>query len=497
MSKSVPIEEPAPVAAAVGGAAGARRASHRADALPAFSFFRRKLSNTVLLLLSDLLALNIGIFVSGLFRLWLKGESMIPEWYWIVLAAWLIGSFTLELLPGWGLGAVEELRRIFWLTCGVFAAVALALFLVKTGGQTSRLTLTGSFLFGIPLLLMMRLQVKRWLIAGESWGLPAVIYGSGKSAEVAVQALNDSKGVGYLPVGVFHDGEPPPGAMIAGVPCVGSLHEVTDRAPVAILAAPEMSRHQVVDMMEGPLSTYRHAVIIPDLLEAPSLWVTTRDLGGVLGLEVSHNLLDPLAQAVKRATDLFTVLATAPFWAPVCLFIGLLIRLEDRHPALFLQDRVGRDGRIFKTWKFRTMVPNAEEILLQKLEEDPELREQWTGDFKLKKDPRITRIGKLLRITSMDELPQLWNVLAGQMSLVGPRPLPLYHHNELPERVRRMRDRVRPGITGLWQVSGRSDSGTEGMRRWDSYYVRNWSIWLDIVILVRTFRAVFKKHGAY
>jgi lipopolysaccharide/colanic/teichoic acid biosynthesis glycosyltransferase len=143
------------------------------------------------------------------------------------------------------------------------------------------------------------------------------------------------------------------------------------------------------------------------------------------------------------------------------------------------------------------MVPNAERVLEESLKKDESLRAEWEKNFKLKKDPRITRVGRFLRKTSLDEIPQLVNVLDGTMSLVGPRPLPEYHFTELSPQVRSLRNKVRPGITGLWQVSGRSDSGNEGMEKWDPYYVRNWSIWLDVVILFRTFKAVFFASGAY
>jgi lipopolysaccharide/colanic/teichoic acid biosynthesis glycosyltransferase len=143
------------------------------------------------------------------------------------------------------------------------------------------------------------------------------------------------------------------------------------------------------------------------------------------------------------------------------------------------------------------MRPDADRVLEKALAADPALRAEWDATFKLENDPRITRAGRLIRATSLDELPQLLNVLRGEMSLVGPRPLPAYHHDELEEDVREVRERVRPGLTGLWQVSGRSDTGTAGMERWDPYYVRNWSLWLDVVILVRTFRAVLARSGAY
>jgi lipopolysaccharide/colanic/teichoic acid biosynthesis glycosyltransferase len=143
------------------------------------------------------------------------------------------------------------------------------------------------------------------------------------------------------------------------------------------------------------------------------------------------------------------------------------------------------------------MRPDADRVLEEALAADEALRGEWDATFKLARDPRITRLGALIRSLSLDELPQLLNVLRGEMSLVGPRPLPRYHHEELAEDVREIRERVRPGVTGLWQVSGRGDAGTAGMERWDPYYVRNWSLWLDAVILVRTVRAVLARRGAY
>lgn len=204
-----------------------------------------------------------------------------------------------------------------------------------------------------------------------------------------------------------------------------------------------------------------------------------------------------VAQRLKWGLDWLAVSLSAVFWLPLCLLIALLIWLEDRHNPLFLQTRVGQGGRLFKTWKFRTMLPDAEEVLKQRLEADPELRREWEANFKLRRDPRITRVGQLLRKTSLDELPQLVNVWLGEMSLVGPRPLPEYHQRQLPLKVQHLRREVRPGMTGLWQVSGRSDAGNEGMIQLDPYYVRHWSIGLDAVILLRTFKAVLRSAGAY
>ena len=158
---------------------------------------------------------------------------------------------------------------------------------------------------------------------------------------------------------------------------------------------------------------------------------------------------------------------------------------------------MGKKGRLFKAVKLRTMVPNADEALQQVLEKDAELKAEWETFYKLKNDPRITPVGRFLRRFSFDELPQLFNVLASEMALVGPRPLPVYHQEELPEKSRIIRDQVRPGMTGQWQISGRSDCGIDEMQQMDSFYVRNWSIWMDIYIISRTLRVVLFSHGAY
>lgn len=204
-----------------------------------------------------------------------------------------------------------------------------------------------------------------------------------------------------------------------------------------------------------------------------------------------------IRQAIKQTIEFSLVLLTLPLWLPVCIIIYMLILIEDGKNPLFVQDRVGKNGHIFRTFKFRTMVVNAEEVLKKVLEENEELRLEWDTFYKLRKDPRITRIGRFLRTTSLDELPQLLNVLLGDMVLVGPRPLTTYHQEALPQHVQELRNSVKPGITGLWQVSGRSDAGTEGMKQWDPYYVRNWSIAMDFSILLRTVKVVIAREGAY
>lgn len=474
-----------------------RAHQHRSHYASARAFETRRIYNAVALMLGDMLALTGVLYLTGIMRGALIGQPLFQWWIELVLPVWVVGAIAGKLYPGWGLGAVEELRRQTMTLVGVFSFAAVLLFWFQMGGETSRFALTVSFLLALVVVPGVRRIVKRILIKADLYGLPVVIYGAGQLGRELVDHLEEEKGLGYKPIAFLDDHPSYWGAHLRGVPVLGDTNLVLPEAQVAVLAMPNVEPEFRRHLLEGPLSYYRNVIIIPDINELPSLWVGTIDLGGTLGLKLSMNLADPVSRFVKRSFDLAATLLAAPLWLPLVGVLSALIWLEDRQNPFFVQQRVGAKGRIFGTWKFRTMVPDAETALKKALEEDPELKAEWERDFKLKKDPRITRVGRFLRKYSLDEIPQLFNVVSGQMSLVGPRPLPEYHEKELDERVLAMRRRVRPGMTGLWQVSGRSDAGTDGMEQFDSYYVRNWSVWLDIVVLVRTFRAVANSAGAY
>lgn len=190
--------------------------------------------------------------------------------------------------------------------------------------------------------------------------------------------------------------------------------------------------------------------------------------------------------AVKRLVDLLLAVPLLLLALPVMLAAAVTIRRVDPGPVLYRQIRIGRHGRPFVLWKLRTMVTDADRRLTEHLAADPQARAEWQATCKLAHDPRILpHIGSPLRRFAIDELPQLWNVVRGDLSLVGPRPLPAYHLKRLPKRVRTLRGRVRPGLTGLWQVARRDRSHAE-MQRLDLAYVTGWSPWLDLVILLRT-----------
>jgi len=453
--------------------------------------------NTLSFVAGDLLALAWSFYLAGFIRESIRSTDMTPEWAWFVSGFWVVLSLGMKLTPGWGLGVVESMRRTYLLLFTFFAGSTAAVFLTKTSEVTSRFTLTMAFILAAFLIPFIRTGVKRMLIRYNLWGMLVVVYGHEEKVRDLLRLLRDESGIGYVPVGVFLADDNPP-KEVEGVPVLDPDQDPYPFAHGAILLEPSTLRDTRPEFSEQVSLRYRNALIVPEFhSHSPSLWLTPRDLGGVPGLEISTNLLDWWSRFLKRSSEWLLVLVLAPFFLIVFLLISLLIFLSDFHNPFFLQTRIGAKGKPFKMWKFRTMRPDAERVLQEKLEQDPSFRDEWEKRYKSPDDPRVTRLGRFLRISSLDELPQFINILRGEMALIGPRPLPPYHDEELPDRVKDLRRRVLPGMTGLWQVSGRSDTGNDGIIRWDSYYVRNWSIWLDIVILVRTVNAVIRKQGAY
>jgi exopolysaccharide biosynthesis polyprenyl glycosylphosphotransferase len=285
---------------------------------------------------------------------------------------------------------------------------------------------------------------------------------------------------------------------IEGVPVFGGLGNVSAAVrglgadTVAVLSCPEMSGIRLRELAWELEETGTDLCVAPALIDVAGPRTTIRPVAGLPLLQLDHPELAGGKQLIKAVFDRLAAGLALVVLAPVFVVIALAIRVDDRGPVFFMQTRVGRDGRVFRLFKFRTMVVDAEQ---RKLELEA-LNEGAGVLFKMRKDPRVTRVGATLRRWSLDELPQLFNVVIGDMSLVGPRPA-------LPREVARYGDHMRrrlvvkPGITGLWQVSGRSGLSWEESFRLDLRYVDNWSIMLDVQILWKTFSAVTRGSGAY
>lgn len=451
-------------------------------------FWTRQNTATLLMALSDGGALLAALLLGDLIAEQLGSGAVSLRYSLLVVPAWWLGAIYVRLLPGIGYGHLVELQRTFTLLALIYGVAAIAIFLGGMAPGTSRISYFISFLAANFLLPVGRSAVRTALSWTGLWGVDVDIYAPPSRAAEIAQAIASDRAFGFRVRGTYSN------FSSDQLPADTKNGHAASVAIVAISAEGIGPNTNTFDELMGAYST---VLLAPNWPGAPTLWMEPRDLHGIPALAITNNLADPRARWLKRAIELIAVALTLPFWAPLTALLATLVWAGDRHAPFFAQIRIGRGGRPFRSWKLRTMVPDAERALEEKMRDDPALRAEWNAAFKLRSDPRVTRIGAILRRWSLDELPQLWNVLRGEMALVGPRPLPEYHHVSLSAAARRLRESVLPGITGLWQVSGRSESSPAEMERWDAYYVRNWSVALDLIVIAKTIRAVLSRRGAY
>jgi exopolysaccharide biosynthesis polyprenyl glycosylphosphotransferase len=387
----------------------------------------------------------------------------------------------------------EEYRAVATATVRLFATLAIVSYLFKL--ELARGFLLVALPFGLAGLFIARWIWRKWLGAQRVDGRlcdAMIVVGDRGHLAGLIAALRDVPEAGYTVVGACcSDGTGP----IAGVPVVGSEHQaaqVADRLGVDVVACSGSWRLGTEGLrrlgweLEG---TGIRLVLAPGMTQVAGPRILTRPVAGLPLLHVEAPTFTGPKRAVKTAFDVFGALLLGIVLSPLLFIVAVLVSRDGGRP-FYTQTRVGQGGAPFLMWKFRSMVPNADTMV-------PAGAHDGAGPlYKLKSDPRITPIGRVLRRTSIDELPQLWNVLRGEMSLVGPRP-PLASEVERYEEDVYRRLLVKPGMTGLWQVSGRSDLPWEDSVRLDLYYVENWNLVEDLKILWRTVSTVVRHQGAY
>ena len=458
--------------------------------------------NSLPLLLVDILALTIVIAACRAAFTWLGfsvgldvSAGLVP-----IATGFVLINLEMGIYPGVRLSPVEEFRRLIVSVTAVFVMWAVCV-AVLAGG----LTVQRWFLLAVYLLCLMALPVchswaRRMLGSCRFCGFPVLICGDSAAACSLYDWIATNPRLGLRPVGVIgHNCKA--GDEASNRHYVGDWTDV-DRiakehaAYWAIVIPTEKGSSTLPELIAKYLSGIPHIHVLSEFTGLPDYGSVHQHMDGLTGVHFQQNLMLPLPRLTKRLIDLAAALTGGLLLLPLLFYIAVAVKLSSRGPILYGHERIGHGGRRFLAWKFRTMFTNANDVLELYLEAHPDLREEWEKDHKLRYDPRVTRIGRFLRITSLDELPQLWNVIRGQMSLVGPRPIvtaeiskygayyPLY-------------TMVKPGITGLWQVSGRNNTTYDERVQLDAYYVRNWSPWMDLYLLVRTIRIVLFAEGAY
>jgi Undecaprenyl-phosphate galactose phosphotransferase WbaP len=472
------------------------------SALVALTLSTRSWPTYVVMIGADLLALGLAGIIAVQTRLVLEGQFH-PSLYWQlwpVLGLFVLAYAIVGLYPGVAISPVDEMRWICLTTTLMYLVLAAMVFMRREGEIYSRGVFVLAWVLSLLMVIVCRALARLIFARRHWWGYPTMILGAGKTGRMVIRTLKRRPSIGLRPVLVLDD-NPEKHGSLQGVPVVGGVELAPTLArsrkiPYAIVAMPGVPRDRLLELLERYGSSFAHLLVIPDLFEFSSLWVEAKDMGGVLGLEIRQRLLLPGPRLAKFSIDLAATLIGGLFILPVIGLIALLIKLDSPGPIFYSQTRIGQGGLPFRAWKFRTMVQQADYALKDYLEKHPDLREAWERDQKLRYDPRVTRVGRFLRRTSLDELPQLWNILRGEMSLVGPRPI-------VDEEIPRYGDKfllytkVIPGLTGLWQVSGRNNITYEERVSLDAYYVRNWSVWLDMYILLRTVWVVLTGEGAY
>lgn len=397
-----------------------------------------------------------------------------------------------------GSGA-EEFNRV--LRSGLALFTSIAVFSFSVVGNVSRsivlVSVPATVLGSLAARKLARFVLYRAREQGRAMK-PTIIAGAQDSVDHLVELLQLHPDNGFTPVGMCVPPGGVPSEDAAKVPVAGTMRDVvaavdrTGATAVAVVSHPDLAGHSLRQLSWALEERGVELLVSPGIVEVAGPRLSIRPVAGLSLLHMERPSAGVAAALAKATFDRVLALMALLALLPIMLAIAIAVRCTSSGPILFRQKRVGVSGRLFSIYKFRTMVADAENRLI-------DLRDQSEGNevlFKLRADPRITRLGGFLRRFSLDELPQLINVLTGDMSLVGPRPpLPSEVAAYEPEAARRLR--VRPGITGLWQVSGRSDLTWEQSLRLDLRYVDNWSMALDVSILWRTLRAVVQGEGAY
>jgi exopolysaccharide biosynthesis polyprenyl glycosylphosphotransferase len=419
--------------------------------------------------------------------------SLVLPLLWVI-AVRVFGGYEWRFL---GTGA-DEFRRV--LNAGLSLTGALALISYAVNNELSRVYLIVSMQVIVVLDLVVRFALRKRLHhlrqRGECMST-VVAVGHEMAVSQLISELRREPHHGLQVVAACLAGESAV-REVAGVPVVGDLDDTASvvrnlsAGTVAVLSCPEMDGMKLRTLAWELEKTGTDLCVAPALLDVAGPRTTVRPTAGLTLLHVDHPQLSGPRQMVKDLFDRCAATFLLVVLTPLMLAIAVAVKLSDKGPALFTQTRVGKDGRQFKIYKFRTMVVNAESLL-------SEIRDKNENDgviFKIRQDPRITAIGAKLRKSSLDELPQLINVLRGDMSLVGPRPALPQEAAQYADHVRR-RLVVKPGLTGMWQVNGRSELSWEETVRLDLRYVENWSFALDLQILWKTFSVIFRGAGAY
>lgn len=467
-----------------------------------------KYTNIILpfvLICVDYIAIVCAEELAFQFRNFYIGNSYLRiSWlnFWVVFPLLYLIFLNIEQLYNRRAQFWQIIQRLFITSCYAVTSIIILLYIARIAASTSRMFIAVFWLLSFILLVIFRYIVKKILEKYQLLQIPVLIIGAGKTAELLVQGIKNDAGMGYKIIGLLEDNKVEQG-ILENYPVLGKF---TDAEKVitkykinhVFIAAPGLEQGKLTKLIYKVQPLVKSMGVIPNLVGVPMGGIEAESLFNekLMLLRLKNNLARTINRWIKTIFDYVLTITGTIAISPILIVIALWIYKDSPGPVIFKHRRIGKNGKEFNCYKFRSMCVDAKEKLEQLLKTNPKAKAEWEKNFKLKNDPRITKSGAFLRKTSLDELPQIFNVLKGEMSLVGPRPI---IRDEMVRYGEYIEDylMVKPGITGMWQVSGRSDTDYKQRVQLDSWYVRNWSVWLDVMLLWRTMKIVAQCKGAY
>ncbi len=452
----------------------------------------------VLFLLADYMAVILtGHIATAIYDLSIR-NSYIYFWLPLTFLLFLAQSRIYNIMQPF----IYTVRSIFYGVSFAVVACVVALYFF-TSWQAPRSFFLVFWLLMLMTIYMERLVVSLYLKHRHHLYEDVILIGAGKTAERALHYFHDDLGYRYNIVG-FIDDAPISAKIPQQYKLLGKVDEAENfvknsKVQTVIITAPGMERDKLQKLITTVQPHARNLSYVPDLIGTPMADVEAQSLFSeeILMLHMRNNLALRRNRIYKRIFDLTLTIIGGIAISPILLLLALCIKLDSKGSVFYNADRIGKDGKTFKCYKFRSMHTNGDEILKQYLAENPTAAAEWKTYAKLRDyDPRVTKAGTWMRKYSLDELPQIFNVIKGDMSLVGPRPYLPREKEDIGEDIKTITMSL-PGITGYWQVSGRNDVSFQERVTMDTWYVRNWSVWLDIMYLAKTFTVVLFGKGAY
>ncbi len=464
----------------------------------------------ILLLIADYLA----ILAAQAAAIWLRQNMTILSYYnhmndiptmyfyFLVPCVFVVLLYNSQAyvnrIPFW-----DVIQKLFYAVIYSVMVCIVMMYFGHIAGGVSRIYVVLLGILAFSFLCIFRYALKKLLFKCNLLLEPIIVVGAGKTAELIEKEIGNDTGFGFKIIGLIDD-NPVSKKLPLKYPILGRFNNIEriikiTKVSTVIVAVPGLAKEKQLQLINRIQPLVKNLSFVPDLIGAPISNMELQKLynARIMMLKVKNNMSRWYNCLLKNISDKICGYIIFVCCIPILLIIALCIKKDSKGPVFFNAKRIGKNNKEFTCYKFRTMYTNADEILEKYLQENPKIREEWLTFRKIRGcDPRVTKVGKWLRKYSLDELPQVINVIKGNMGLVGPRPYLPAERGQMGEFIKIITQTL-PGITGLWQVSGRNEITFNDRLKMDAWYIQNWSIWLDIVLLYKTIYIVLFSKGAY